>query len=186
MLLEADDRTLPPPCSTPLSSHTRMQNHTRKPCHAIPPAANGRTVRSLAYVLSMYENVKMYFVAPDVVRAVARGVGADLSKACQSRPGVRVRPQDRGSPHTHTHRPFPIAWQVRMKDDIKEYLTGVGVQWEEVDDLSVGCAWPGAGVGWGAAQPGLQWAGDPPSSRYAALARAHTPCLALGSVPCCG
>jgi aspartate carbamoyltransferase catalytic subunit len=30
--------------------------------------ANGRTVRSLAYVLSMYDNVKMYFVAPDVVR----------------------------------------------------------------------------------------------------------------------
>ena len=29
--------------------------------------ANGRTVRSLAYVLSMYSNVKMYFVAPDVV-----------------------------------------------------------------------------------------------------------------------
>lgn len=52
--------------------------------------ANGRTVRSLAYVLSMYENVKMYFVAPDVVR---------------------------------------------MKDDIKGYLTGVGVDWEEVDDL---------------------------------------------------
>ncbi len=30
--------------------------------------ANGRTVRSLAYLLSMYDNVKMYFVAPDVVR----------------------------------------------------------------------------------------------------------------------
>lgn len=30
--------------------------------------ANGRTVRSLAYLLAMYENVKMYFVAPDVVR----------------------------------------------------------------------------------------------------------------------
>ena len=29
--------------------------------------ANGRTVRSLAYVLSMYPGVKMYFVAPDVV-----------------------------------------------------------------------------------------------------------------------
>jgi hypothetical protein len=52
--------------------------------------ANGRTVRSLAYVLSMYANVKMYFVSPDVVR---------------------------------------------MKDDIKEYLTRVGVDWEEVDDL---------------------------------------------------
>lgn len=30
--------------------------------------ANGRTVRSLAYLLSMYNDVKMYFVAPDVVR----------------------------------------------------------------------------------------------------------------------
>ncbi len=29
--------------------------------------ANGRTVRSLAYLLSMYNGVKMYFVAPDVV-----------------------------------------------------------------------------------------------------------------------
>jgi len=49
-------------------------------------------VRSLAYVLSMYPGVKMYFVAPDIVR---------------------------------------------MKDDIKEYLTSVGVDWEEVDDLKV-------------------------------------------------
>ena len=30
--------------------------------------ANGRTVRSLAYLLSMYRNVTMYFVAPEVVR----------------------------------------------------------------------------------------------------------------------
>jgi len=55
-------------------------------------AANGRTVRSLAYVLSMYSGVKMYFVAPDVVR---------------------------------------------MKDDVKQYLSSVGVDWEEVDDLKV-------------------------------------------------
>lgn len=40
----------------------------------------------------MYPGVKMYFVAPDVVR---------------------------------------------MKDDIKQYLTKVGVDWEEVDDLKV-------------------------------------------------
>ena len=52
--------------------------------------ANGRTVRSLAYILSMYKNVKMYFVAPDVVR---------------------------------------------MKDDIKTFLTKEGIEWEEVDDL---------------------------------------------------
>ena len=30
--------------------------------------ANGRTARSLAFLLSMYKGVKMYFVAPDVVR----------------------------------------------------------------------------------------------------------------------
>lgn len=54
--------------------------------------ANGRTVRSLAYVLSMYPGVKMFFVAPDVVR---------------------------------------------MKDDIKDYLDEVNVDWEEVDDLSM-------------------------------------------------
>jgi len=52
--------------------------------------ANGRTVRSLAYVLSMYDNVQMYFVAPDVVR---------------------------------------------MKVDIKTFLTEQGVEWHEVDDL---------------------------------------------------
>jgi len=52
--------------------------------------ANGRTARSLAYLLSMYDRVKMYFIAPDVVK---------------------------------------------MKDDIKDYLTGKGVEWEEVDDL---------------------------------------------------
>ncbi|PRW45053.1 Aspartate carbamoyltransferase chloroplastic [Chlorella sorokiniana] len=54
--------------------------------------ANGRTVRSLAYVLSMYPGVKMYFVAPD---------------------------------------------ECRMKDDIKTYLTSVGVDWEEVNDLAM-------------------------------------------------
>lgn len=52
--------------------------------------ANGRTVRSLAYVLSMYKGVKMYFVAPDVVR---------------------------------------------MKEDIKSFLSEQGVEWEEVEDL---------------------------------------------------
>eukprot|EP00210_Caulerpa_lentillifera_P002223 g2136.t1 len=52
--------------------------------------ANGRTVRSLAYLLSMYKNVKMYFVSPEVVR---------------------------------------------MKDDIKSFLTQCGVNWEEADDL---------------------------------------------------
>lgn len=52
--------------------------------------ANGRTVRSLAFLLSMYKDVKMYFVAPQVVR---------------------------------------------MKDDIKDFLTSEGVTWEEVDDL---------------------------------------------------
>ncbi|WIA23901.1 hypothetical protein OEZ85_013550 [Tetradesmus obliquus] len=52
---------------------------------------NGRTVHSLAYMLSMFEGVKMYFVAPKVVA---------------------------------------------MKEEIKTYLTGKGVEWEEVDDLN--------------------------------------------------
>ena len=30
--------------------------------------ANGRTARSLAYLLSMFNDVKIYFVAPDVVK----------------------------------------------------------------------------------------------------------------------
>ena len=30
--------------------------------------ANGRTARSLAYILSKFRNVKLYFVAPDVAR----------------------------------------------------------------------------------------------------------------------
>lgn len=30
--------------------------------------ANGRTVRSLAYLLAKYNNVKIYFVSPDVVK----------------------------------------------------------------------------------------------------------------------
>lgn len=52
--------------------------------------ANGRTVRSLAYLLGKYDRVKLYFVAPDVVK---------------------------------------------MKDDIKEYLTSKDVEWEESSDL---------------------------------------------------
>ncbi|KAJ9563009.1 hypothetical protein OSB04_008169 [Centaurea solstitialis] len=52
--------------------------------------ANGRTVRSLAYLLAKYNDVKVYFVSPEVVK---------------------------------------------MKEDIKEYLTSKGVQWEESSDL---------------------------------------------------
>ncbi|OIW18942.1 hypothetical protein TanjilG_25385 [Lupinus angustifolius] len=52
--------------------------------------ANGRTVRSLAYLLAKYKNVKIYFVAPEVVK---------------------------------------------MKDDIKDYLTSKEVKWEESADL---------------------------------------------------
>ncbi|XP_050246820.1 aspartate carbamoyltransferase 2, chloroplastic-like isoform X3 [Quercus robur] len=52
--------------------------------------ANGRTVRSLAYLLAKYQDVKIYFVSPDVVK---------------------------------------------MKDDIKDYLTSKGVEWEESTDL---------------------------------------------------
>ena len=42
--------------------------------------ANGRTARSLAYLLSMYPRVKMYFVAPDVVR-----MGDDIKEFLDSR-----------------------------------------------------------------------------------------------------
>ncbi|CAI5464840.1 unnamed protein product [Closterium sp. Yama58-4] len=52
--------------------------------------ANGRTARSLAYLLAKFRNNKIIFVAPPVVR---------------------------------------------MKDDIKEYLTARGVEWEESADL---------------------------------------------------
>ena len=52
--------------------------------------ANGRTARSLAYLLTKYEGVKLYFVAPTVVR---------------------------------------------MRDDIKAYLTEHGVVFEEEEDL---------------------------------------------------
>lgn len=52
--------------------------------------ANGRTVRSLAYLLAKYNNVKIYFVGPDVVK---------------------------------------------MKDDIKNYLTSKGIEWVESTDL---------------------------------------------------
>ncbi|XWS09759.1 hypothetical protein CRYUN_Cryun39dG0016900 [Craigia yunnanensis] len=52
--------------------------------------AYGRTVRSLAYLLAKYQDVKIYFVSPEVVK---------------------------------------------MKDDIKDYLTSRGVEWEESADL---------------------------------------------------
>ncbi|GAA0145157.1 ligase [Lithospermum erythrorhizon] len=52
--------------------------------------AYGRTVRSLAYLLAKFQDVKFYFVSPDVVK---------------------------------------------MKDDIKDYLSSKGVEWEESADL---------------------------------------------------
>ncbi|KAK9057191.1 hypothetical protein SSX86_024558 [Deinandra increscens subsp. villosa] len=52
--------------------------------------ANGRTARSLAYLLAKYNDVKIYLVSPQVVK---------------------------------------------MKEDIKEYLTSKGVDWEESADL---------------------------------------------------
>ena len=53
--------------------------------------ANGRTARSLCYLLTKFDDVKIYFVAPEVVR---------------------------------------------MRDDIKEYLSRNGVHWEESADLA--------------------------------------------------
>ena len=52
--------------------------------------SNGRTVRSLCYLLAKYPNPKIYFVAPEIVR---------------------------------------------MKDDIKEYLTRNEIEFSEVEDL---------------------------------------------------
>lgn len=52
--------------------------------------ANGRTARSLCYLLTKFSDTRVFFVAPPVVR---------------------------------------------MRDDIKEYLTRNGVQWEESTDL---------------------------------------------------
>lgn len=52
--------------------------------------ANGRTVRSLAYLIAKYQDIKIYFVSPEVVK---------------------------------------------MKDDIKNHLTSMGVEWEESTDL---------------------------------------------------
>ena len=44
--------------------------------------ANGRTVRSLAYLLSMYSSIKFYFVAPDVVRMQVRYAPRFCSLCC--------------------------------------------------------------------------------------------------------
>ena len=40
------------------------------------------------------------------------------------------------APSMRPHHTAPAHSQVRMKDDIKAYLTSVGVDWEEVDDLA--------------------------------------------------
>ncbi|URA10966.1 aspartate carbamoyltransferase [Thermospira aquatica] len=53
--------------------------------------ANGRTVRSLAYLLSFYKNIRLFFVSPP---------------------------------------------NVRMRDDIKEYLQNQHIPFEEVDNLN--------------------------------------------------
>ncbi|HJP32358.1 MAG TPA: aspartate carbamoyltransferase [Candidatus Latescibacteria bacterium] len=53
--------------------------------------ANGRTARSLCYLLTKFEDARIYLVAPEVVR---------------------------------------------MRDDIKEYLTRNGIHWEESTDLA--------------------------------------------------
>eukprot|EP01018_Ginkgo_biloba_P023905 Gb_12604 [translate_table: standard] len=71
--------------------------------------ANGRTVRSLAYLLAKYRNVKIYFVAPDVVKM--RGSSGFVHH------GTNARRNELGY------------------DDIKNYLTSKGVEWEESVDL---------------------------------------------------
>lgn len=49
--------------------------------------ANGRTVRSLAYLLAMYPGVKMYFVAPQVV-----AMKADIKEYLDRCAALRPRP----------------------------------------------------------------------------------------------
>eukprot|EP01018_Ginkgo_biloba_P023900 Gb_12609 [translate_table: standard] len=71
--------------------------------------ANGRTVRSLAYLLAKYRNVKIYFVAPDVVKM--KGSSGSVHH------GTNARRNELGY------------------DDIKNYLTSKGVEWEESVDL---------------------------------------------------
>ena len=52
--------------------------------------ANGRTVRSLAYLLSMYSGIKFFFVAPDVVRMqVCQYPACPLPETSQKRGYVR-------------------------------------------------------------------------------------------------
>ncbi|KAL6543142.1 Aspartate carbamoyltransferase 1, chloroplastic [Orobanche hederae] len=65
--------------------------------------AYGRTVRSLAYLLAKFKDVKIYFVSPEVVK-------------------MKV---------TNT-RLWPV---YKEGDDIKNYLTSEGVEWEESVDL---------------------------------------------------
>lgn len=62
--------------------------------------ANGRTARSLAYLLSMYSGVKMYFVAPDVVR-----MGDDIKDFLDSKVGLMIGRE------LLVHWVFPVCWQ---------------------------------------------------------------------------
>ena len=64
--------------------------------------ANGRTARSLAYLLSMYKGIKMYFVAPDVVR-----MGVDIKDfltskvtSVQSSPAMQILTMSREVMHS--------------------------------------------------------------------------------------
>ena len=63
--------------------------------------ANGRTVRSLAYLLSMYSGIKFYFVAPDVVRM----------QVCQQ-PHVPSACLCHCDAVTEEHERLPLAWVI--------------------------------------------------------------------------
>ena len=65
----------PADCGTSLQALLDMYTIQRELGHLeniriglVGDLANGRTARSLAFLLSMYKGIKMYFVAPDVVR----------------------------------------------------------------------------------------------------------------------
>ncbi|KAL6128561.1 hypothetical protein ACLB2K_071916 [Fragaria x ananassa] len=73
--------------------------------------AHGRTVRSLAYLLARYNDVKIYFVSPDAVK---------MKASLESLRNV-------GDLESHIFYSF--------QNDIKDYLTSRNVEWEEGADL---------------------------------------------------
>lgn len=120
--------------------------------------AYGRTVRSLAYLLAQYEDVKIYFVSPEVVKMKVYILCFTISPVSVWSVMLLWMKQ-------HGHNEF-IQWNNRKSDasiklflsfwliklgayfryevlifhllfqnDIKDHLTSSGVEWEECSDL---------------------------------------------------